>query len=232
MTDADTTVQEKNFETLSREIAVAVREQGDDPAGNYWLSDALRRARSINMPDERIERARAVGTGDADGPDWKETTLEGYGPNGVAVYVELLTDDPRRSAREIEALFEQHGGNLGDDGCVAWQFKRRGVLEVDASDVDDADSFMLEVIEMGGEELEEPVADETSYRIYTDPEDFGSVATALSASGYSVTHSAVDYEATQHVPVDSATVRKFLAFFEKLRQREDVIGAYANWQIA
>lgn len=226
------TEQERRFETLTREIAVAVREQGDDPKDNHWLTDAMRRARSINMPADMIERARGVGNGTIDGPTWEESTLEGYGPNGVAVYVRLLTDNPRSSAHEIEDLFEQHGGNLGDDGCVAWQFQRRGIVDVAADAIDDADAFMLEVIEHGAEEMEEPVGGDDFYRVYTDPDDVGEVASALAESGYELKATKVDFESTQHVPLDSSAARKFLGFFEELQLREDVLGAYSNWRMA
>jgi YebC/PmpR family DNA-binding regulatory protein len=226
------TDQERNFETLSREITVAVREQGGDPGDNFWLTDALKRAHDINMPDARIERARKLGSGEADGPKWEQTTLEGYGPNGVAVYMKLLTEDPHGSSHEIESVFEQHGGNLGDDGCVSWQFERRGVIEVGAGSVGDADEFMLEVIEMGGQELDEPVGTDDTYRVYTDADEVGDVATALKAAGHSVVSASIDYESTQHVPLDSSSAREFLGFFEKLKMREDVLGAYSNWTMA
>lgn len=232
MAETEPTEQDRKFETLSREIAVAVREQGDDPGDNFWLDDAMRRARSLNMPDKRVDEARKLGSGAVEGPEWKQATLEGYGPNGVAVYMELLTDDPHRSARQIEGVFERHGGNLGDDGCVAWQFERRGVIDVEADTVDDPDAFMLEVIEMGGQELQEPVGSGETYRVHTDPDDIGAVSAALTEAGHRVSSAAIEYESQQHVPLDSSTARDFLGFFEQLKLREDVVGAYSNWRIA
>jgi YebC/PmpR family DNA-binding regulatory protein len=232
MSDEQASQQERHFETLSREIAVAAREHGDRPDENVLLADAMRRARAVNMPDARIAAARQLGRGDADGPTWQQTTLEGYGPNGVAVYMELLTDDEHRTARDIEGVFEQHGGNLGNDGCVAWQFDRRGVLEVAASSVDDADDFMLEVIEAGGDELQPPVGNDDTFRVVTDPDALPEVAAALDAADYSVVSASIDYQANQEVPLDSGTARKFMGFFERLKERPEVVGAYANWTFA
>lgn len=224
--------QERHFETLRREIAVATREQGDDAEENYRLRNAIRRARASNMPDEQIDRARAQGRGEAPVPDYAETLLEGYGPDGVAVMVELITDDPHRSAHQVAELFAAHGGNVGDDGCVAWQFRRRGLLEVDASDVDDADTFMLTVIEMGGDELQEPLGNDGEFRVYCDATEVDSLVRELRGESYPVSSAAVVYEATQRVPLESDRARNFLGFFEKLRGREDVREAYANWESA
>lgn len=233
--DDQQTAQERHFTKLQREIAVAAREQGADPEDNFRLRFAVRRARDANMPDDAIERAIEQGVGRAPGPDYKVETFEGYGSEGVAVLVETITDDRGRTATELEHLFEEHGGNLGDDGCVAWQFQRRGLIEVDAAQVDDPDEFMLEVIEMGGEELREPLFASSeigrvpTYGIYCEPADLQNVHAAIEEASYSVRSASIVYEATQRIGLERDATRRFLGFFEKLREHQDVQGAYANW---
>lgn len=227
--------QDRKFARIQREIAVATREQGADPDDNFRLRFALRSAREANMPDEAIDRARKQGTGEMKGPDYKEKTFEGYGPEGVAVFVETITDDPGRTAHELSELFEAHGGNVGEDGCVSWQFARRGAIEVDAHHVDDEDEFMLAVIEMGGEELREPLSAHTEapkYTIFTDPKDLRDVVRATEESTYPLHAASIVYEPTQHVELEPASARTFLGFFEKLRDHPDVQHAYANWSWA
>jgi YebC/PmpR family DNA-binding regulatory protein len=236
--DEERSALERRFETLKREITVAAREQGADPAENRRLRLALRRARESNVPDDEIERALEKGAGEREGPDWQEVTYEGYGPKGVAVFVEAITDDKKTTAVELGELFERHGGNLGEDGCVAWQFERRGRVEVDARDVDDEDDFMLEVIEMGADELREPLyaLDDEShtsvYRVYCSYADTLELANELEEAGYRVPDAGPVREATQKVGLDPGEARKFLEFFEELSNREDVKVAYANWESA
>lgn len=229
--------QDRQFATLAREITVAAREQGADPDGNFRLRDAMRRARSKNMPDELIDEARVRGGDPSEASGYKEVTYEGYGPDGVAVLVEAITDNPRETAAGLEELFEAHGGNIGEDGCVSWQFERRGLVRVPAEAVDDEDTFMLEVIEMGAEELQEPVFDSheggrrPTYRVYCDPTDLKDIDRALQDAGYPV-HSALrEFHATQRVELAPDRARNFLNFFEKLTARPDVTGAYANWSV-
>lgn len=229
--DMEKTDQERHFETLRREIAVAVREQGDDLDENFMLRDAVRRARSSNMPDDYIADARRLGT-TSDAAAFDQEILEGHASNGVAVIVELLTDDRRTSARDIEALFEEHGGSVGDDGCAAWKFERKGVVEVSAQSVEDADTFMLEAIELGVEELNEPVGSDQTYRLYCDPEVVESLSSALLNAGHDVESTSIVYEPKQRIPLQRDAARKFMQFFEKLRGREDVVSAHANWELA
>ncbi len=230
--------QDRRFSTLQREIAVAAREQGGEADDNFRLRYAVRRAQEANMPQDVIERARKQGTGEVAGPTYEEVTFEGYGPDGVAVLVEAITDDVRRTSAELEELFEAHGGNLGDDGCVRWQFERRGLVHVDARHVDDEDQFMLEVIEMGADELRDPVFRERkegrvpTYRIYCDPTDVRRLDRAMEAANYPVHTASTVYEATQRVELSADRARHFLSFFEKVTAHEDVQDAYANWSVA
>ena len=234
MPDEPKTEQERQFAKFQREITVATREQGDDPDHNFRLRMVLERARDENMPESMIDAALQMGRGDLPAPDYQEKIYEGYGTDGIAVLVRAITDDPSTTASELEHLFEEHGGNLGDEGCVAWQFERRGLVLVDAQGVDDSDAFLLEVIEMGGEEMVEPISDsaeDASYRVYCDPNDLHEVDETLAAS-YPVRSTAIVYEPSQPVPVEPAVARKFLGFFEKLLARDDVQQAHANWTFA
>jgi len=229
---------ERRFETLKREISVAAREQGADPEENLRLRLALGRAREANVPEDDIERALEIGAGERVGPDWREETYEGYGPEGVAVYVEAITEDKSRTEEELSEIFRSHGGNIGEDGCVAWQFERRGRVEVDARDVDDEDTFMLEVIEMGADELREPLYDlddeahASVYRVYCAYEDTRELAELLADGGYRVHDAGPVREATQKVGLEPDEARAFLEFFEDLSSHEDVLAAYANWESA
>lgn len=238
LTDDPSTDRDRRFETLVREIVVATREQGAEPEDNRRLRLALRRANEMNVPDEMVERARQLGAGEVEGPEYREVTFEGYGPEGVAVFVEAITDDKSRTQEELEELFQQHGGNLGEDGCVAWQFEPRGLVQVDARAVDDKDEFMLEVIEMGAEELRDPlyeIGDEgrlSTYRVYCDPEDVRDLADALEAADYPVHAASTTREATQRVGLEREDARAFMEFFEELHGRVDVLNAYANWSSA
>jgi YebC/PmpR family DNA-binding regulatory protein len=230
--------QDKRFETLQREIAVAAREQGGEADDNFRLRYAMRRAEEANMPEEMIERARKQGTGELDGPSFEETTFEGYGPDGVAVFVESITDNTGRTGADLQELFEAFGGDLGEDGCVSWQFARRGLVRVHAASVEDDDEFMLQVIEMGAEEMREPIFSESdegrvpTYRVYCDPNDLRKVDRALDEADYPVHSASTVYEATQRVEIPADRARHFLSFFEKLNEREDVQDAYANWSVA
>jgi YebC/PmpR family DNA-binding regulatory protein len=230
------TEREKQFETMRRAIVVAAREQGADPETNLRLRLALQRADNSKMPDDRVERAHREGRGELDAPDYKELTYEGYGPYNVAVFVESITDDKKRTQEELEELFDAHGGSLGEDGCVAWQFDRRGLVQVVADDVDDEDDFMLEVIEMGADDFREPLYDRPEgdrvpvYRVYTDYEDLWDVARQLDEAGYGIHAAAPTLEATQKVGLDSGEAREFMQFYEKVLKHEDVQNVYANWE--
>lgn len=227
------------FTALAREITVAAREQGGDPDENYRLRFAMKRARDANMPADAVERARRRGIGELEGPVLVEKIIEGYGIGGTAVLVETITSDAARTVAELENIFETHGGNIGQQGCVAWQFERRGIVEVDSDHVDDQDAFMLEVIEMGGEEIAESIVDRgdvegrvSTHRVYCDPEDVGDVARGLADAGYPVRTAATIYEATQNVPLEPSAARSFVGFMETLLGHRDVQNAYANWQMA
>lgn len=233
--------QEKRFTTLQRAISVATREQGPDPEENFRLRLAMRRAEAANMPEEQIEAARRRGSGEeagAGGAELEETTFEGYGPDGVAVFVEAITEDRRRTEEQLEAIFERHGGSLGEEGCVAWQFERRGLVKVDARGVEDEDTFMLEVIEMGADELKEPLYEQgeagrtAAWRVFCEYPDLRGLARQLQEAGHDIVGAEPVREATQTVELSSDRARNFMSFYEEVKLHEDVQNVYANWDIA
>ncbi len=166
----------KLFSKLSRAIIVAAREGGGDPLGNLALQNAIEKARSYSMPKDNIERAIARGAGSsADSNDFEQVVYEGYGPNGVALIVEALTDNRNRTASEVRHLFAKHDGNLGASGAVAWLFERRGVVLADADTVDE-DELTLAAADAGAEDV---VREGSSFRVTCAPEDVAAVRAAL-----------------------------------------------------
>ena len=225
---------ERNFETIARAIAYAAREQGPDPDDNLWLRCAMERAERANMEEHLIEQARARGAGETDDPPLEEVTFEGYGPGDVAVFVRSITESTRLTREELDEIFKQHGGNIGEDGCVAWQFDRRGLVLVDAASVDDEDAFTLAIIERGGDELGDPLYSEdedrpTVYRVYCEGERLLDLAGALDEDGYRVRDLRWIRQPTQRVELSSDQARNFLAFNEKLSKRVDVQDVFSNW---
>ena len=171
----------KLFSKLSRAIMVAAKEGGSDPGSNLALQNAIEKARSYSMPKDNIERAIAKGTGEGtDGSIFETVVYEGYGPEGVAVIVEALTDNRNRTASEVRHLFTKHGGNLGATGAVAWQFERRGVVLVEADGVDE-DDLVMAAADAGADDVE---LDGTTFVVSAAPEVLTQVREALEAGGY------------------------------------------------
>ena len=174
----------KLFSKLSRKIAVAAREGGGDPEMNADLAFAIEKAKDNDMPKENIERAIKRGTGELEGVDYKEFTYEGYGPGGVALYFDIMSDNRNRTASEVRHILDKNGGNLGSNGCVAWMFQRKGELVIDLNKFEvGEEDLLLEVLEAGGEDLEYNEA-EAEAVIYTDPSHYQSARDALEEAGY------------------------------------------------
>ena len=217
------------FSKLSRAIIVAAKEGGPDPAGNLALQNAIEKARSYSMPKENIERAIAKGSGaDADGASFETVIYEGYGPEGVAVLVEALTDNRNRTASEVRHLFAKHGGNLGTTGAVAWQFERKGVVLLRAAGVDE-DDLVLAVAEAGAEDVER---DGSSFVVTSAPEALAAVRAAVDEAGFAV--ESVELAMVPKVTVaigDEGTARKLVRLVEGLEEADDVQDVYANFDI-
>jgi YebC/PmpR family DNA-binding regulatory protein len=217
------------FSKLSRAIIVAAKEGGPDPAGNLALQNAIEKARSYSMPKDNIERAIAKGSGaDAEAASFETVVYEGYGPEGVAVLVETLTDNRNRTASEVRHAFAKHGGNLGTTGAVAWQFERRGVILV-ASDGADEDELVLVAADAGAEDV---ALDGSSFVVTSDPEVMSPVRQALEEGGFTVDSAELAMVPKTTVSVqDESTARKVMNLVEGLEDTEDVQGVYANFDI-
>jgi YebC/PmpR family DNA-binding regulatory protein len=219
----------KLFSKLSRAIIVAAREGGPDPAANLALQNAVEKARSYSMPKDNIERAIAKGVGaDAEGADFETVVYEGYGPEGVAVLVEALTDNRNRTASEVRHLFSKHGGNLGATGAVAWQFERRGLVLVDAEDVDE-EALLLTAAEAGAEDVS---LDGSTFEVSSAPESLSAVREALEAAGFRPESAELAMVPKTTVAIaDESTARRVLRLVEGLEEADDVQDVYANFDI-
>ena len=217
------------FSKLSRAIIVAAKEGGPDPDGNLALQNAIEKARSYSMPKDNIERAIAKGSGaDADGSSYETVVYEGYGPEGVAVLVEAVTDNRNRTASDVRHAFTKHGGNLGTTGAVAWQFERRGVVLVAADGVDE-DDLVLTAAEAGADDVE---LDGSSFVVTSPPESLTPVREALHAAGLAVESVELAMVPKTTVAVsDESTARRIMNLVEGLEETEDVQDVYANFDI-
>jgi YebC/PmpR family DNA-binding regulatory protein len=216
------------FSKLTRAIIVAAREGGPDPAGNLALANAVEKAREASMPKENIERVIARGSGaTADAAAYEHVVYEGYGPAGVAVYVEALTDNRNRTASEVRHIFSRHEGSLGESGSVAWIFERKGVVLVD--DSADEDELVLAAAEGGADDVS---LDGSSYQVTCAPEELHVVRRAVEAAGIQVESAEITMAPKSAVTVeDEAAARKLVRLMEALEDNEDVQGVYANFDI-
>jgi YebC/PmpR family DNA-binding regulatory protein len=219
----------KLFSKLSRAIIVAAKEGGGDPAGNLALANAIEKARSYSMPKDNIERAVARGAGaDADSQAFETVLYEGYGPGGVAVIVEALTDNRNRTASDVRHLFAKNDGNLGGSGAVAWLFDRRGLVLVDGGSVEE-DELMLAAAEGGAEDVS---ADGASFQVTCAPEDLVAVRQAIEAAGIAVESAELTMVPKTTVELaDEADAKKVLRLMDALEENDDVQDVYANFDI-
>ena len=219
----------KLFSKLSRAIIVAAREGGPEPAGNLALQNAIEKARSYSMPKDNIERAIAKGSGtDAEGTTFDTVVYEGYGPEGVAVLVEALTDNRNRTASDVRHAFAKHGGNLGTTGAVVWQFERKGVVLAAAEGADE-EQLLLAAAEAGADDVE---LDGSSFVVSSPPEALTAVREAVEAAGFRVESAelAMVPKATVEI-ADEAIARKVLRLVEGLEESDDVQDVYVNVDI-
>jgi len=219
----------KLFSKLSRAIIVAAKEGGADPAGNLALQNAIEKARSYSMPKDNIERAIARGSGaGADTETFEHIVYEGYGPNGVAIIAEALTDNRNRTASDVRHVFTKNEGNLGTTGAVAWLFERRGIVMVDADRADE-DSVTLAAAEGGAEDVTQ---DGSSFEVTTSPEALSSVREALEQAGIEVESAETTMVPKTTIELDDeAAARKTLRLIDELEELDDVSEVYANFDI-
>src|SRR2546426_3705959 len=216
------------FTRLIKEITVAARIAGGDPNGNPRLRSAVDAARAANMPSDNIKRAIQKGTGELPGTQIEEVTYEGYGPGGVAIYVQAMTDNKNRTLPEIRHLFGKYGGNLGEQNSVAWMFEKKGYLVVDKGQLTE-DELMEIVLEAGGEDLRD---DGESYEVLTAPESYHRVREALERRKVPIATGEISMVPKNRVRVEGQKARSLLNMMEALEDQEDVQHAYANFDIA
>jgi YebC/PmpR family DNA-binding regulatory protein len=219
----------KLFSKLSRAIIVAAKEGGGDPANNLALQNAIEKARSYSMPKDNIDRAVAKGSGaDADADAFETIVYEGYGPEGVAVIVEALTDNRNRTAADVRHLFAKSGGNLGATGAVAWQFDRRGVVVVPADGVDE-EELLLVAADGGAEDIER---DGDVFQVTSAPESLSAVRQAIEGGGFTVDSAELQLVPKTTVAVEDETkARQVMRLIDALEDNDDVQDVYANFDI-
>jgi YebC/PmpR family DNA-binding regulatory protein len=219
----------KLFSKLTRAIIVAAKEGGPDPAANLALQNAVEKARSYSMPKDNIDRAIAKGAGtDADAASFETVIYEGYGPSGVAVIVETLTDNRNRTAGEVRHTFAKNDGNLGTSGAVLWLFERRGIVIVEADGADE-DELMLAAAEGGADDVS---LDGTTFTVTSDPANLAAVREAVEAAGFTIDSAELTMVPKTTVEVaDENEAKKVLRLIDQLEDNDDVQDVYANFDI-
>ena len=213
------------FSKLARAIMVAARDGGGDPAANATLENAVRKAKEASMPKDNIERAIAKGTGEgADADALQAVMYEGYGPGGVAILVEALTDNRNRTGSEIRHIFSRTGGNLGEPGSVAWQFEKKGIVVVDATRYSEDD--LMPAVDAGAEDI---VTDEDVFEVICEQADFTSVRQALEDAGVEMQSAELTYRPSVQVPIDEGQATKLMRLLEALEELDDVEAVHANF---
>ena len=216
----------KIFTKLGREILVAVKEGGPDPASNSKLRDVIAKCKANNMPNDNIDRSIKKAAGDGNTANYEDITYEGYGPNGVAIIIEAMTDNRNRTAGDVRHILDKFGGNLGTNGSVSWMFDKKGVMIVEKSVKMTEDELMMEAIEAGAENFE---PDEEFYEITTTPEDFSAVREALEAKGIEFLDAEVKMVPQNYMSLDAEGARKMNLIIEKMEELDDVQEIWHNW---
>jgi len=218
----------KIFTRILKEMTVAARLGGGDPNGNPRLRAAVAEAKANNMPKDNIERAIKRGTGELEGATYEEITYEGYGPGGVAIIVEALTDNTNRTTPEIRHMFEKHGGNLGTPGSVKFQFEKKGYFAVEKSVVGE-DKLMEIVLEAGADDLQSE--DPDAFEIYTAPENFESMRQALESNKIATVEAKLGMIPQNYVSVDEAKAKSIMRLLEMLDDHDDTQNVYSDFDV-
>lgn len=217
----------KIFTKIGREIAIAVKMGGADPASNSRLADVIAKAKANNMPNDNIVRSIKKASGDVDTSNYEDVVYEGYGPAGVAVIVEATTDNRNRTAADVRHYFDKFGGNLGTTGCVSFMFDQKGVLVIDAEEVKDADELMMDALDAGAEDF---TAEEGAYEVLTAPETFSAVREALEQKGYHFVSADVEMVPQTYTRIeDPNQVVLMEKLIDNLEDNDDVMEVYHNW---
>ena len=218
----------KIFTKLGRELLIAVKQGGPDPAGNSKLKDVIAKCKAANMPNDTIKNAIKKASGAGEAENYEEIVYEGYGPAGVAVIVEASTNNRNRTAADVRHVFDRAGGNLGTTGCVSYMFNKKGVMVIDKANCNQSeDDLMMIALDAGAEDFE---ADEECYTITTTPEDFSKVREALEEQGIEFVEAEVQMVPTTTVVLDEAGQEKMERLIERLEDLDDVMNVYHNWE--
>ena len=216
------------FTKIAREMIVAVKEGGSgDPNNNSRLATVIAKAKAANMPNDNIKRTidKALGAGNTD--NFEKVVYEGYGPSGVAVIVEALTDNRNRTAPEVRHLLDKFGKGLGATGCVSWSFDQKGVIVIEREDLDE-DTVMMDALDAGASDME---AGEEAFEIYTDPADFGAVLEKLEAKGYVFLSAKVEMVPQNYVKLESEEdIKNMEKLIDSLEDNDDVQNVWHNWE--
>jgi YebC/PmpR family DNA-binding regulatory protein len=218
----------KMFTKILREIMAAAKLGGGDPKGNPRLRTALQEARSNSVPNDNIERAVKKGTGELEGEAYEELLYEGYGPGGVAVLIEAMTDNRNRTAQEVRFIFGKHGGNLGESGSVGWMFERRGYFVIDAAALNEEAAMEL-ALELGAEDV---TVGEEAHEIFTSVEDFATIAEELEQRKVAVLTKQVAMIPTTPVEIPAGKSNQVMRLVEALEDHDDVQNVWANFEIS
>lgn len=218
----------KIFTVIGREIAVAVKEGGSDPNNNSKLRDVIAKAKTNNVPNDTIERGIKKAAGDLSAVNYEQNVYEGYGPSGVAIIVETLTDNKNRTAANVRAAFTKGGGNIGAQGCVSYMFDKRGLIVVDKEECDiDADELMMLALDAGAEDFSE---EEDSYEIFTSPEDFSEVREKLEKKNIPMADAEITMIPQNYVDLSSEEdIKKMNRILDLLDADDDVQNVYHSW---
>ena len=217
------------FTKIAREMIVAVKEGGSgDPVNNSRLAAVITKAKAANMPNDNIKRTidKALGAGNTD--NYEKIVYEGYGPSGVAVIVETMTDNRNRTAGEIRHYFDKYGGNMGAANCVSWSFDKKGVIVIEKEDQDE-DTVMMDALDAGADDMD--ASDDECFEITTTPDGFGTVLAALEEKGYSFVSAKVEMVPQNYVKLESEEdIKNMEKLIDLLEENEDVQNVYHNWE--
>lgn len=213
---------------IGREITIAARMGGGDPTGNMRLKLALQKAKENNIPKDNIQRAIQKGLGAVDGSNYEELVYEGYGPAGVALIVEVMTDNRNRTAADVRHIFTKNGGNLGESGCVSWMFKRKGIFVVEKTTAVEEEALMMLALDAGAEDFN---SEDEEYEIITAPDDFDAVQQALEGASISTVVAQVRMVPDTTVALDGDDAVKMAKLLETLEDHDDVQEVYGNFEL-
>jgi YebC/PmpR family DNA-binding regulatory protein len=218
----------KIFTRFIRELTIAARSGGGDPESNSRLRHAIDGARAANMPSDNIKKAVQRGTGELEGVNYEEFSYEGYGPGGVAILADAMTDNKNRTVSEVRHVFEKYNGNLGQQGCVSWMFTRKGVILVPQSAIGE-DELMEIVIENGAEDM---VKEGSSYEISTATEDFDKVHEALKAKKLPIESAEISKVPSTYIKLEGRQAEQMLKLYDKLEELDDIQNVWSNFDIS